>query len=182
MEVIITDILSMIQLPKIMFNSKFKGLLTLLINKMQQLLGLSDLSGAISTVSTSDLTANRALISNDSGKIDVSSVTSTQLGYVSGVTSAIQTQLNNKAALDSPTFTGIPKAPTASAGTNTTQIATTAYVYTAINGHLMSVFIRIPMESEQRWVQPLFLILGILLQNMTQPLLVIQRMILFLLG
>ena len=103
-----------------MFNSKFKGLLTLLINKMQQLLGLSDLSGAISTVSTSDLTANRALISNDSGKIDVSSVTSTQLGYVSGVTSAIQTQLNNKAALDSPTFTGIPKAPTASAGTNTT--------------------------------------------------------------
>lgn len=50
----------------------------------------------------------------------MSSVTSTQLGYVSGVTSAIQTQLNNKAALDSPTFTGAPKAPTASAGTNTT--------------------------------------------------------------
>ena len=82
--------------------------------------GLSDLSGAISTVKTSDLTANRALISNGSGKIAASSVTSTQLGYVSGVTSAIQTQLNNKAALDSPTFTGTPKAPTASAGTNTT--------------------------------------------------------------
>ena len=82
--------------------------------------GLSDLSGAISTVSTSNLTANRALISNGSGKIAASSVTSTQLGYVSGVTSAIQTQLNNKAALNSPTFTGTPKAPTASAGTNTT--------------------------------------------------------------
>ena len=87
---------------------------------LQNKVGLSDLSGAISTVSTSNLTANRALISNGSGKIDVSSVTSTQLGYVSGVTSAIQTQLNNKAALDSPTFTGTPKAPTASAGTNTT--------------------------------------------------------------
>ena len=82
--------------------------------------GLSDLSGAISTVKTSDLTADRALISNSSGKIAVSSVTSTQLGYVSGVTSAIQTQLNKKAALKSPTFTGTPKAPTASAGTNTT--------------------------------------------------------------
>ena len=99
------------------------GLQTQLNNinaSLQNKVGLSDLSGAISTVSTSNLTANRALISNGSGKIDVSSVTSTQLGYVSGVTSAIQTQLNNKAALNSPTFTGTPKAPTASAGTNST--------------------------------------------------------------
>ena len=102
--------------------------------------GLSDLSGAISTVKTSDLTANRALISNGSGKIEVSSVTSTQLGYVSGVTSAIQTQLNGKAALKSPSFTGTPKAPTASAGTNTTQIATTAYVYRAINGAIAASY------------------------------------------
>lgn len=125
-------------LQEIMLFLKYRVRLIPHINKTQQLLGLSDLSGAISTVSTSNLTANRALISNGSGKIAVSSVTSTQLGYVSGVTSAIQTQLNNKAALNSPTFTGTPKAPTASAGTNTTQIATTAYVYTAINGHLMS--------------------------------------------
>ena len=107
---------------------------------LQNKVGLSDLSGAISTVKTSDLTANRALISNGSGKIAVSSVTSTQLGYVSGVTSAIQTQLNNKAALNSPTFTGTPKAPTASAGTNTTQIATTAYVYIAINGAIAASY------------------------------------------
>lgn len=107
---------------------------------LQNKVGLSDLSGAISTVSTSNLTANRALISNGSGKIAVSSVTSTQLGYVSGVTSAIQTQLNAKAALASPTFTGTPKAPTASAGTNTTQIATTAYVYTAINGAIAASY------------------------------------------
>lgn len=38
------------------------------------------------------------------------------------------------AAKDSPTFTGTPKAPTASAGTNTTQIATTAFVKNAIDG------------------------------------------------
>ena len=37
-----------------------------------------------------------------------------------------------KAAIASPTFTGTPKAPTAAAGTNTTQIATTAFVAEAI--------------------------------------------------
>lgn len=35
---------------------------------------------------------------------------------------------STKANINSPTFTGTPKAPTASVGTNTTQIATTAYV------------------------------------------------------
>lgn len=39
--------------------------------------------------------------------------------------------LDDKADLASPTFTGTPSAPTATAGTNTTQIATTAFVKTA---------------------------------------------------
>ena len=52
------------------------------------------LTGAISTVLTTNLTASRALISNASGKIAVSAVTSTELSYLDGVTSAIQTQLN----------------------------------------------------------------------------------------
>ncbi len=38
------------------------------------------------------------------------------------------------APLNSPTFTGVPKAPTAVSGTNTTQIATTAFVAQAIAG------------------------------------------------
>ena len=40
--------------------------------------------------------------------------------------------VSGKANLASPTFTGTPAAPTAAAGTNTTQIATTAFVQTAI--------------------------------------------------
>ena len=44
------------------------------------------------------LTASRALISDSSGHPAVSSVTSTELGYLDGVTSSIQTQLNGKAA------------------------------------------------------------------------------------
>ncbi len=39
-----------------------------------------------------------------------------------------------KAPLASPTFTGTPLAPTATGGTNTTQIATTAFVQTAVAG------------------------------------------------
>lgn len=89
--------------------------------------------------------------------------THTELNYVDGVTSALQTQLDAKQPLDAdltaigalagtsgllrktaantwsletasyaplanPTFTGVPAAPTASADTNTTQLATTAYV------------------------------------------------------
>lgn len=59
------------------------------------------INGAASTIKDNDLTASRAVISNSSGKIAVSDTTSTELGYVHGVTSAIQTQLNNKLGLDS---------------------------------------------------------------------------------
>lgn len=40
----------------------------------------------------------------------------------------LQAALNLKAPLASPTFTGVPAAPTAAPGTNTTQLATTAFV------------------------------------------------------
>lgn len=197
--------------------------------------GKQDLiTGAASTITSSDLTASKALVSDASGKVDASTVTATELGYLSGVTSAIQTQLNSKATaattlagygisdaytkteldgkissvykyrgtvanyaslpsteltegdvynvadtgdnyawvaaheetegfwdklagnvdlsayrtasdqddidalkapLASPSLTGTPTAPTASAGTNTTQIATTAFVSTAISNY-----------------------------------------------
>lgn len=53
-------------------------------------------TGAATTITGSNLTANRALVSNADGKVAVSDVTSTELGYLDGVTSAIQTQLNGK--------------------------------------------------------------------------------------
>jgi hypothetical protein len=56
------------------------------------------ITGAATTITTSDLTASRTLISNSSGKVAVSTTTDTELGYVSGVTSSIQTQLNAKQA------------------------------------------------------------------------------------
>jgi hypothetical protein len=54
------------------------------------------ITGAASTITTSNLTASRALVSDGSGKVATNAVTSTELGYLSGVTSNIQTQLNAK--------------------------------------------------------------------------------------
>ena len=59
-------------------------------------------NGAVSTIKDSNLTASRALISDNSGKIAVSDVTSAELSYLDGVTSSIQTQLNAK--LDKTTY------------------------------------------------------------------------------
>ena len=52
------------------------------------------------------LTASRALVTDVSNNLGVSATTSTELGYVSGVSSAIQTQINTKAPIANPTFTG----------------------------------------------------------------------------
>ena len=46
---------------------------------------------------------------------------------------AVQAELTKKAPIASPSFTGTPKVPTASAGTNNTQAASTAFVTSAIS-------------------------------------------------
>lgn len=62
------------------------------------------------------------------------------IGINQGLISIGQSQVTNltndlsaKAPLGSPTFTGTPSAPTAVANTNTTQVATTAFVTTRVN-------------------------------------------------
>jgi hypothetical protein len=58
------------------------------------------ITGAASTITSTNLTAGRALISNGSGKVAVSStISDTELGYLDGVTSGIQAQLNGKSPL-----------------------------------------------------------------------------------
>jgi len=92
------------------------------------------------TIVNADINTAAAI---DWTKLGISStVSSTEIGYVDGVTSAIQTQIDAKLAtttaastyapIASPTLTGVPLAPTAAANTNTTQIATTAYVQTEL--------------------------------------------------
>ena len=52
----------------------------------------------------------------------------------------ISTAIATKADLASPTFTGTPAAPTASSGTNTTQLATTAFVTAALASSMSALF------------------------------------------
>lgn len=60
-----------------------------------------DAAAAIALSKLAATTASRALVSDASGVITPATTTSTEIGYVNGVTSAIQTQLNAKVATSS---------------------------------------------------------------------------------
>ena len=55
-------------------------------------------SAAVAFSKMENLTASRALVSDGSGDVSAATTTSTEIGYVNGVTSAIQTQLDAKAS------------------------------------------------------------------------------------
>ena len=63
----------------------------------------STITGAATTITGSNLTASRALVSDSSGKVAVSDITATELGYLDGVTSNIQTQISK---ISSPLSSG----------------------------------------------------------------------------
>jgi hypothetical protein len=76
-------------------------------------------------VKATNFTAKDSLPSGNSGKIVKGSEIDTEL-------TAVASAISSKADTNSPALTGTPTAPTAAATTNTTQIATTAYVRTEI--------------------------------------------------
>ena len=57
-----------------------------------------NIAGGVSTITTSDLTADRALISSGSGKVAVSAITATELGHLDGMTQNINSNLAALAA------------------------------------------------------------------------------------
>lgn len=63
------------------------------------------ITGAASTITSTDLTVNRVVVSDSSGKIAASSVTTTTLGYLDA-SSSVQTQINNKVSKAGDTMTG----------------------------------------------------------------------------
>lgn len=76
------------------------------------------ITGGASTITDNNLTANRALVSNGSGKVAVSEVTSTELGYLDGVTSKVQDQIDGKVNKSGDTMTGTLTVGSASLQTN----------------------------------------------------------------
>ena len=100
----------------------------------------------------------------------IGSITSTELGYVDGVTAPIQAQLDSKADITGESYTGTHdftggalKAPTMTAGTATTDVATTAFVAsaafsTALPGQTGNAGKVISTDgTNASWVQPVFL-------------------------
>lgn len=79
-------------------------------------------------------TAIANLIDSSPATLDTLNELAAALGDDPNFATTVTNSLALKAPIASPTFTGIPAAPTATAGTNTTQIATTAFVQTAISG------------------------------------------------
>jgi len=98
------------------------------------------ITGAATTITTSNLTASRALVSDGSGKVATNAVTSTELGYLSGVTSNVQTQLNSKASVTKSFLFG-------TWGNATVAANTTVYNGFVTGGHVVAAneFTRITM-------------------------------------
>ena len=59
------------------------------------------ITGAATSITTANLTAQRAMTTSTGGKVTVSNVTTSELEYLSGVSSGVQAQLNNKQAAGS---------------------------------------------------------------------------------
>ena len=98
--------------------------------------GIQDTVGAMFTGGT--MTGLSATYDDPNGVMNFSlagGVTTAEMGHLNGVTSDIQTQLNSKSPLASPTFTGNPIAPTQSANNSSTRIATTEYVQGELNAY-----------------------------------------------
>ena len=68
--------------------------------------------------------------------------------------SVARSALEQKAPLESPALTGIPTAPTASNGTNTTQVATTAFVQNAVQGAGSSYTLPVASSTTLGGVKP----------------------------
>jgi hypothetical protein len=92
-----------------------------------------------------------ALVASSPAALDTLNELAAALGDDPNFATTITNALATKAPLSSPVFTDTPKAPTAPAGTNTTQLATTAMVHSAITNDL-HVTGSAPMYACRAWV------------------------------
>ena len=97
--------------------------------------GIVDLGTIITSIPVTSVAGKTGAVTLAKGDVGLSNVDNTS-DVNKPISTATQTALNAKAPLASPAFTGTPTAPTASNGTNTTQIATTAFVQSAIDTKL----------------------------------------------
>lgn len=93
--------------------------------------GAGTITGAITPYVTSDAIASRVVVSNPAGKLTTSLTTSTELTYLAGVTSAIQTQITSEASTRASADTTLQ--------TNiTTEVSTRATADTALTAAMFT--------------------------------------------
>ena len=104
--------------------------------------GIADTSALALTATVNSALALKAPLASPTFTGTVSGVTKTMVGLGNAdntadsakpISTATQTALDLKAPLVSPALTGVPTAPTAAAGTATTQVATTQFVGAAVS-------------------------------------------------
>lgn len=120
------------------------------LNGLIEVRGVPTTANGVATktyVDNSQGTALAAITANVNALINGASVDKRDFGNVATILNSQANALvlaNNaiaaRATIDSPTFTGVPAAPTASAGTNTTQLATTEFVTAAVNAANAAAF------------------------------------------
>ena len=116
--------------------------ITDITTKPTSTINFSEAGTSFADIQVDDITADAITATSAT----IGDVSNTELQYLNGVTSAVQTQLDAKlgsttaastyAPLADPILTGNPVAPTAAVDTSSTQIATTEYVVT--QGYLKS--------------------------------------------
>lgn len=94
--------------------------------------GVTITNGKISNSSSVELTAENISVSDIEYYVGDAENVSEALVNLSELISDVSTGIGDLAPKASPMFTGTPTAPTATAGTNNTQIATTAFVTSAV--------------------------------------------------
>lgn len=77
------------------YKTKLDGLENYNDSDLRELIGgkQATITGAASTITSSNLTANRVLVSNSSGKVAISDITSTELGYLDNLATNVQSHI-----------------------------------------------------------------------------------------
>ena len=117
--------------------------------------GISTKNYTDNNITQAESRQNTNLVSNVSAINNSIGILTTEINTVNNYAFNNVTQINAnlllKAAIASPTFTGVPAAPTAAIGANTTQLATTAFVKTAVDAAVAQIPPGIPTGGIILW-------------------------------
>jgi len=121
-------------LSNYVLNSNFNNVVNTIDGKISNIDNTSDVNKPVSNATVTAIAlAISNLVSSSPATLDTLNELATALGNDPNFATTIATSIGLKANITSPTLLGVPLSPTAIPGTDTTQIATTAFVASAIS-------------------------------------------------